>query len=93
MANRDAIEKEVYSFLDINRDKSYHALRDLKDIFVSYQRSAEGKRLIYRVASRGNYQDGEELKKVNRLVDKIEEKRRKDPGYEVDKVEDIIGMA
>lgn len=92
MANRDAIEKEVYSFVDINRGNYYHALGDLKDLFVSYQRSAEGKRLIYRVASRGIYQDGEELKKVNRLVDKIEEKRRKDPGYEVDKVEDIIGI-
>jgi len=44
------------------------------------------------VASRGDYQNGEELKKVNRLVDKIEEKRRGDPSYTIDKVGDIIGI-
>jgi ppGpp synthetase/RelA/SpoT-type nucleotidyltranferase len=75
MEDRVAIGKEVSDFLAINRERYIRVLKEFRDVFISYQRSAEGKQVLYRVASRGDYQDGDEVKKINRLVDKIEDKR------------------
>lgn len=92
MGTQESLEEEISHFVEGNRERHLRALREFKAIFISYQNSAEGKRVLYRVASRGDYQYGDELKKLNRFMAKIENKRKSDPSYTLDSVEDIIGL-
>jgi len=52
----------------------------------------EGKRAIYRVASRAAYQDGQEFKSPESVAKKIQQKRISRPEYSLNDVEDIVGL-
>jgi ppGpp synthetase/RelA/SpoT-type nucleotidyltranferase len=96
---RAKVRDEVLEHLARNGDDYRQAVQQLRLLFEEFRNSKEGKRVLYRVATRKDNQDGgDELKSVRSIVDKIIARREelqadgKKADYEVNDVEDIIGM-
>lgn len=84
----------IQSYLD-SRSINYHrVLTKIKSTLLEYWRyDACGSVALYRVASRGDYQFGNELKTAQSIYTKILDRRKKEnPSYGIDDVEDIIGL-
>lgn len=84
----------IQSYLD-RRSTNYHrVLAKVKSRLLEYwQYDACGSVALYRVASRSDYQFGNELKTAQSIYTKILDKRKKgNPSYEIDDVQDIIGL-
>lgn len=65
--------------------------RSLLENYRNYQ--AEGRRTIYRVASRADYQGyGQEFKATKSVEKKIEQKKKDNKGYSLKDLEDIVGL-
>jgi len=93
MSINHSLEAEVRKILDSKRERYLEALREIKDFFQRYWRSAEGRRVLYRVTSRADYQgEGQELKLPKSIVEKIQAKGKKDPTYSIDDMNDIVGV-
>lgn len=90
--------EEIAEFIS-NKESQYNlVLGDIKRLLKKYHDTPEGRRVIYRVASRGDYQQGKEFKKIQRIQQKIKEGREKQKKegkkqtYSIRDVWDIIGI-
>lgn len=84
----------IQSYLD-SRQKNYlRVLTKIKPKLVEYWKyDTCGISALYRVASRSDYQFGNELKTAQSIYSKILEKRKKEnPSYQIDDVKDVIGF-
>ena len=89
----DELVDTVKQYLDTHSNQYINALEEIRDILKSYQRSGTGKQAIYRITSRGDYQEGgSHIKKEAEIVEKIRRKRVKDPSYSESSVPDYIGL-
>ncbi len=88
------IARRVREYLTIDRRREYRdVLEDIKSILESYDRTRRGEQAIYRITSRGDYQDGEELKKEREVIEKIKRRRQHDDSaYSVLSITDYIGI-
>ena len=89
----DELDQQIASLIS-NRGNDYvHLVKEVRNILESYKMSIEGKNAIYEIRSRGNYQDGNELKTPESILKKIiERQRQKKPYYSIRDVEDIVGI-
>ena len=88
-------DRNVYQDLLQRRQEQYlRVLNTIKDLLENYRNyQAEGRRTIYRVASRADYQGpGQEFKMVKSVEEKIEQKKKDNKGYSVKDLEDIVGL-
>jgi len=91
---RDPDISQIQTYLSSRKQNYLQVLNKIKQKLVEYsQYDVFGKRALYRVASRGDYQFGDELKTAQSIYKKIQEKRREgDSSYRVDNVNDVIGL-
>ncbi len=78
-------------------DRLIKVLGEVKHILKMYQHSSEGRRSVYIVTSRGDYQGGNEIKDIGNIYQKILDRRNgregdPNPYYSVENVEDLIGV-
>lgn len=85
---------EVARIINDKKSRYERFLKILKDLFINYHHSSEGRKVIYRVASRGDYQQGDEIKPIQSIQRKIKDKieKEKDKAYTIFNVDDIIGI-
>ena len=82
----------IQVFLGNQRDGYLAVLHSLKRVFTDYSKVREG-RVIYRVASRGDYHHGSELKTAQSVFSKLSNRRdRHGQEYSLYDVEDIVGL-
>ena len=83
---------EIRTFLKQRRTDYEAAVTQIKTLLDSYKRNtSEGRRAIYRVASRSDY-GKDELKTPESIEGKLEERRLDNPKYQLVDLEDIIGI-
>ncbi|MFC1893571.1 hypothetical protein ACFLYR_06035 [Chloroflexota bacterium] len=98
MGKVDAMDEpnmhQIQSYLDSRSSNYRRALKKIKSRLEEYwQYDSCGCIALYRVASRGDYQFGHELKTAQSIYIKIVDKRKTgNPSYNIDDVEDIIGL-
>lgn len=85
---------EIQSYLSSRQTNYLRVLNKIKSKLLEYWRyDTCGISALYRVASRGDYQFGNELKTAQSIYSKIFGKREKEnPSYQIDDVEDVIGL-
>ncbi len=84
--------KEIEKFVREGKNGYKKVLRSIKRILEDYYDSPEGRHALYRVATRGDYQQGNEFKTLQSIQQKIRDRRKEKPGYSKFDVEDIIGV-
>ncbi|GAI04794.1 unnamed protein product, partial [marine sediment metagenome] len=84
----------IQSYLNSRQTNYLRVLDKIKPKLVEYWKyDTCGISALYRVASRGDYQFGDELKTAQSIYSKILEKREKEnPSYQIDDVKDVIGF-
>ena len=88
-------DRNAYQDLLQRRQEQYlRVLNNIRSLLESYHNyQAEGRRTIYRVASRADYQGyGQDFKTTKSVEDKIREKKKGNEGYSVKNLEDIVGL-
>jgi ppGpp synthetase/RelA/SpoT-type nucleotidyltranferase len=88
-------DRIAYQDLVQRRGEQYlRVLKTIRSLFENYQNyQAEGRRTIYRVASRADYQGfGQEFKKPKSVKEKIEQKKKDNEVYSLKDLEDIVGL-
>ena len=83
--------EEIEKFVRERKNKYKRVLRSIKYILEDYYDSPAGTHALYRVATRGDYQQGNEFKTSQSIQQKIRDRRKEKPGYSRFDVEDIIG--
>jgi len=79
------ILKRVRFYLDARRDDYRRVLAEVKSSLQTYQRSPLGKQAVYRVASRGDYQQGNDvIKREREVAEKIKLRWRDDLSISTD---------
>src|SRR2546425_610548 len=87
------IMPRVVKYLDAGRRKEYrNVLNKIKDSFIAFQRTKLGSEAIYRITSRGDYQDKEEIKRDREVAEKIRRKSKDLPGFNERHINDYIGV-
>ncbi len=91
--------KEIEDFIGETESRYMQVMTYIKDLLREYHDyNPEGRRVLYRVASRGDYQQGKELKKIQRIQQKIKERQEKQKKegkratYSIRNIGDIIGI-
>lgn len=84
--------EEIENFVREGRDRYKKVLRSIKRILEDYYDTPAGRRALYRVATRGDYQQGKEFKTPQSIQRKIRDRRKEKPGYSRFHIEDIIGV-
>ncbi len=93
--------EEIDKFVNQPRRKDQYmrVLNHMETLLRQYHyHIPEGRRVIYRVATREDYQQGDKFKRVQRIQEKINKKREeqkkrgKEPSYSIHDVGDIIGV-
>jgi len=76
------------------QDQYLHVLNTVRSLLENYRNyQAEGRRTIYRVTSRADYQGpGQEFKTTKRVEKKIEQKKKDNKEYSLKDLEDIVGL-
>jgi ppGpp synthetase/RelA/SpoT-type nucleotidyltranferase len=86
IAYQDLLQRKGEQYLRVLK-----TIRSLLENYQNYQ--AEGRRAIYRVASRADNQGfGQEFKKPKSVKEKIEQKKKDNKEYSLKDLEDIIGL-
>ena len=80
--------------LQRRQDQYLRVLNTARNLLENYRNYlAEGRRTIYRVASRADYQgQGQEFKTTKSVEKKIEQKKKDNTGYSLKDLEDIVGL-
>jgi len=88
-------DRIAYQDLVQRRQEQYrHVLNTIRNLLDNYRNyKAEGRRTIYRVASRADYQGPDKEFKTDKSVEeKIEQKKIDNKGYSLKDLEDILGL-
>ncbi len=83
--------EEIEKFVREGKVGYEKVLRSIKRILEDYHDSPAGRHALYRVATRGDYQQGNEFKTPQSIQQKIRDRQKEKPGYSKFHVEDIIG--
>lgn len=83
--------EEIKKFVREGKVGYEKVLRSIKRILEDYYDSPAGRRALYRVATRGDYQQGNEFKTPQSIQQKIRDRQKEKPGYSKFHIEDIIG--
>ena len=82
--------EQIKDFFEPKDDSYRKVLKMIRRSLDDYRDSTEGRKAIYRIATRRDYQ-GEELKTAASIQRKLIEKRAEKPTYDLFDIEDIVG--
>lgn len=85
---------DINHFLSRHGETYVYVLNRVKRVLTDFAQSMEGRHLVYRIATRADYQQGQELKTAESAVAKLYKRRQEyGPEYSLEDIEDFVGLS